>query len=107
MNYVSGCIDLPIYAASCRPLWNTVVYASIACGMIVIAWVIWTGMLRSRRMQTADTGASMPTQRTTPASRKRAAHDQGVDLSDVTDPQLAIKIRQELERQRIRNITGR
>lgn len=105
MDYVAGCIDLPMYAASCRPLWNAVVYASVACGMIVIAWVFWVSI--SRRQAVGEAADLQITGRSANHSRKRAVHDEGVDLADVTDPQLALKIRQELERQRIRNITGR
>lgn len=104
MDYVTGCIDLPMYAASCRPLWNVVMYASVAFGMLVIAWVFWLSVSKQHGT-TAST--STAERRASGDSLNRHTLDDGVDLSDVTDPHLAIKIQQELERQRIRNITGR
>jgi hypothetical protein len=104
MDYVTGCIDLPMYAASCRPLWNVVMYASVAFGLLVIAWVFW---LAATKPHGTAASTSTAARRTSGDSRKRNVRDDGVDLSDVTDLHLAIKIREELERQRIRNITGR
>ena len=104
MDYVTGCIDLPMYAASCRPLWNVVMYASVAFGMLVFAWVFWLAVTKQHGTAASTSTAA---RRTSSDSRKRNARDDDVDLSDVTDPHLAIKIQQELERQRIHNITGR
>lgn len=101
MDYVAQCIDLPMYAASCRPLWNVVMYASILVGATVIGWVFWLVVSRQNSVTT------QPARSTGAHQRKRLPLDKGVDISDVTDPHLARKIRQELERQRIRNITGR
>jgi len=104
MDYVTGCIDLPMYAASCRPLWNVVMYVSVAFGLLVIAWVSWLAVTKQHGAAAITSTAA---RRTSGDSRKRHALNNGVDLSDVTDPHLAIKIQQELERQCIRNITGR
>ena len=104
MDYLTGCIDLPMYAASCRPLWNVVVYSSVALGMLVILWVSWLALTKQWGTATRSTA---PSSRGSAEARKPRTHNDQVDLSDVTDPQLAIKIQQELERQRIRNITGR
>lgn len=104
MDYVTGCIDLPMYAASCRPLWNVVMYASVAIGTLVIAWAFWLAVTKNYG---TVTNVSTPAKRIGADLRKRHALDDDVDLSDVTDPHLAIKIQQELERQRIHNITGR
>ena len=104
MDYVTGCIDLPMYAVSCRPLWNVVMYASVTFGMIVIACVFWLAVTKHHG---PAPNASAAAKRPGAGSRKHHALNNGVDLSDVTDPHLAIKIQQELERQRIRNITGR
>ena len=101
MDYVTRCIDLPMYAASCRPLWSVIMYVSVLLGSAVIAWVFWLAVTRQNSI------TAKPARSTGANPRKRQALDEGVDIADVTDPHLAIKIRQELERQRIRNITGR
>ena len=101
MEYVARCIELPMYADSCRPLWSLIMCLSILFGSSLIAWVLWLAVAR----QSSVTVAPAPS--TGAGKRKRYTIDAGVDTSDVTDPHLALKIRRELERQRIRNITGR
>lgn len=101
MDYVTRCIDLPMYAASCRPLWSVIMYASVLAGSAVIGWIFWLAVTRQNSV------TSTPARSTGANQRTRHIADKRVDVSDVTDPHLALKIRQELERQRIRNITGR
>jgi|LauGreDrversion4_2_1035121.scaffolds.fasta_scaffold781012_2 hypothetical protein len=102
MDYVTHCIDLPMYAASCRPLWSVIMYASVLVGSAVIGWVFWLAVTRQNSVTATPARSTGANQR-----KRRKTPDERVDVSDVTDPHLAMKIRQELERQRIRNITGR
>ncbi len=101
------CITLPISTPACRSVWEAVMYASAALGLILACWFAWKAIdyrtkhaAGTRIRQERDSVAAQSTKR----EHKRT---EPVDIAaDVTDPHLAKKIRQELEQQRIKNLRG-
>lgn len=105
IDYLSMCATLPISAPACYALWENVMYASYAIGILLAGWFIWklvdhkqkhAAALRSRRTRekTAEETTMRQHTRIEPADI----------ASDVTDPHLAKKIRAELEQQRLKNL---
>jgi hypothetical protein len=104
-RHLQACFNLPMAAPQCRPLWEGVMYSSAGVAAIIILWLTWKWI--DYRLQYA---AALKAQR----ERERIADPEimqqhtfkeaGDLIEDVTDPQLAEKIRRELEQRKLENM---
>jgi hypothetical protein len=99
------CLSLPMSGPACRPLWETVMYASAAFGLALTLWATWKIVSTMRAQATAQREEEA---RKRIAEAQRAGDEQEIAERDiaaeVTDPKLAETIRRELERQRRRKL---
>jgi len=107
IDLVATCAGLPMSAPACRPFWEYVMYASAAIGLLLAAWVIWK-IIDHRLKYAAALRAQAERERVADAeTMKQHTWIEPADIaSDVTDPHLARKIRQELEQRRLQNLRG-
>lgn len=106
-RYIEACLGLPIATPNCRPVWEWVMIAGFTIGGLLLAWVIWQFI--SYRLKLA---AALRAQ----AEREAIAPPEVMDaykvkevgdlVEDITDPNMAEKIRAELDAKRLKNFTG-
>lgn len=107
-QYVMMCSNLPMTAPACRPLWMIVVYVCAAAGTLLLLWAIW--QIISYRLKYAAALRAQAAREAIAAPEVMASArftEAGDVADDITDPHLAEKIRQELDRQRLAKLTGR
>jgi hypothetical protein len=106
-SYLEACASLPMSAPACRSLWEVVMYAAFALGVMLLFWVAWV-FIDYRLKLRAALRAQAERERVADAETM-AKHTwaEVADVADVTDPQLAEKIKRELDQRRISNISGR
>lgn len=105
IDAIGQCLSLPIVVPDCKPLWEYVIYAGTAIGLLLILWAVWqlieylVQYLAARQEQRErERVADRETMR-------KHTWDEDEQIADeVTDPHLAEKIRQELEQRRLRNM---
>lgn len=102
--WVVDCLEQPIAAPVCRPLWEWVMYASAAVGALLLLWVVWKA-IDHRLKYDAAIRAQMERERVAPPDviEQHKFKEVGDIAEDVTDPHLAEKIRAELDRRRLEN----
>ncbi len=105
IDEIGQCLTLPIVVPDCKPLWEYVIYAGMAIGLLLILWAAWqlidylvqylAARQEQRERERAADGETM---------RKHTWDEDEQIADEVTDPHLAEKIRQELEQRRLRNM---
>lgn len=105
LDYLGMCATLPIAAPVCHSLWETVMYASGAIGILLAGW--FALKLVDHRQKLAAALRAQQERESVADRTTMRAHTwvEPADIAaDVTDPHLAKKIRQELEQQRMKNL---
>lgn len=102
LDWMHMCIGLPITAPVCRSLWVWIMYVSAAIGLWLVFWVVWR-MIDYRLKYNVAIRAQMERERIAePEVMAQHRFKEAGDVAeDVTDPNLARKIREELDRQRL------
>lgn len=107
LQHLLMCSGLPMTAPACGVLWTWVVVASLVLGGALLAWAAWS-YLSHRRKYAAALKAELERERVADAEEMEKHRVRELaDVTDVTDPHLAEKIRAELERQKRETFTGR
>jgi len=105
IDYLSMCATLPIAAPACHALWENVMYASYAIGILLAGWFVWKLVGQTQKTAAAPHARQEREKATDEATMRQHARTEPADIvADVTDPHLARKIRQELEQQRLKNL---
>lgn len=105
IDYLGMCATLPISAPACYALWETVMYASAAIGLLLAGWFIWTLIEQKQKPAAASVTLTAGDKPAAAAVTRQHGRAEPADIAaDVTDPHLARKIRQELEQQRLKNL---
>lgn len=105
IDYLGMCATLPISAPACYALWETVMYASAAIGLLLAGWFIWKLIDQKQKLAAALIAQQEREKPAAPAVMRQHTWTDPADIAaDVTDPHLAKKIRQELEQQRLKNL---
>lgn len=105
LDYLGMCASLPISAPVCHSLWETVMYASGAIGILLAGWFVWK-LVDHKQKLAAALRAQQARERVADEATMRAhTWVEPADIAaDVTDPHLAKKIRAELEQHRLKNL---
>lgn len=101
LAYLAACWSLPWSAPGCLPLWYWVSVTSMGAGVLLLLWVAWR-VIDYYRMLRAALRAQ--------AAREAVADEEtinrhrwvGEDDAGPVDPDLAAKIRAEIERKKLR-----
>lgn len=105
IDYLGMCATLPISAPACYALWENVMYASYAIGILLAGWFVWKLVDQKQKPAAAVVPRQEPDEPAVPAVTRQHGRTEPADIAaDVTDPHLARKIRQELEQQRLKNL---
>jgi hypothetical protein len=105
IDYLGMCATLPMSAPACHALWETVMYACAAIGLLLAGWFIWKLIDQKRKLAAALQAQQEREKVAAPAAMRQHSWTEPADIAaDVTDPHLARKIRQELEQQRLKNL---
>ncbi|MGA0033780.1 MAG: hypothetical protein ACO3IW_05100 [Burkholderiales bacterium] len=104
-RHLQTCFNLPMAAPQCRPLWEGVMYSSAAVAAAIILWLAWK-WLDYRLQYAAALKAQHEREKIAdPEIMQQHTFKEAGDLiEDVTDPQLAEKIRRELEQRKLENM---
>lgn len=104
-DYLGMCATLPISAPACYSLWQTVMYASAAIGLLLVSGFIWK-LIDHKLKLAAALRAQQERERVADQTTMREhTWVEPADIAaDVTDPHLAKKIRAELDQQRLKNL---
>lgn len=99
------CMSAPMSMPACKPFWEYVLYASAAAGTVLLLWAGWKAVdylvlqfAVRRELREHERVADRDTM------SKHVWNDDRINTEDVTDPQLAEKIRRELEQRRLQNM---
>lgn len=98
IDYLSRCISLPMSAPDCRPFWETVMYGSASIGALLACWFIWKLVDYRIKLAAARRAQQARDRIADAATMRKHVWNDPVDIADVTDPHLAKKIREELEK---------
>lgn len=108
LHWLDSCLHLPMATAACRPFWMAIVYACAAIGTALLIWPIWLWIDYRLKYRAALRAQAEREAVAAPEVMAAARFTEAGDVAeDVTDPQLAAKIRAELDRQRLARLTGR
>lgn len=107
MQWLQMCINLPITAPVCRPMWQWVMYICFTVGALTISWLVWK-FVDYKLKYAAAIRAQLERERIAdPEVMADHRYKEIADIeADVTDPHLAKKIRAELEKQRLERVSG-
>lgn len=107
VDYLGMCATLPMSAPACHSLWETVMYASAATGILLAGWFVWKLIDYRMKLAAALRAQAERESVADPDTMHEHAWVEPADIAaDVTDPHLAKKIREELEQQRRKNLRG-
>ena len=105
IDYLSMCAALPISAPACYALWENVMYASYAIGILLAGWFVWKLVDHKQKLDAALRARRVRERVVEETTMRQHTRTEPADIaSDVTDPHLAKKIRAELEQQRLKNL---
>jgi hypothetical protein len=105
IDYLSMCATLPISAPACYAVWETVMYASAAAGILLAGWFIWKLFDHKQKLAAALRAQQEREKVADETTMRQNTWAEHADIaSDVTDLHLAKKIRAELEQQRLKNL---
>jgi hypothetical protein len=105
IDIIAMCTSLPMSAPACRPFWENVMYASAVIGLLLAVWAVWK-FIDYRLKYAAALRAEAERERIADADtmKQHTWVEHGNITDEVTDPDLARKIRQELEQRRAQNL---
>lgn len=105
IDTIGRCMSTPMSMPSCRPFWEYVMYASAAVGTVLLLWAGWK-VADYLMLQLAERSERLQRERVADQEtmRKHVWNDDKLNTDDVTDPNLAEKIRHELEQRRLQNM---
>ncbi len=105
IDYLGMCATLPISAPACYALWEMVMYASYAIGILLAGWFVWKLVDHKQKLAAALHAEQEREKPAPPAVMRQNIRTEPADIAaDVTDPHLAQKIREELDQQRRKNL---
>lgn len=108
VRHLGLCFNLPMADPRCRPLWEAVMYVSLAVAALITVWLIWKWIDSRQRHADALQARFEREQVAAPEIMEQHLYKDPKDLvEDVTDPHLAEKIRRELEQRKLENMRGR
>src|SRR5262245_58749056 len=108
-NHLLQCLTLPIWAPECQALWEIVMYISGTGGTLLTGWLGWK-LIEQRKKREALLREQQELEDAAEAA-KLAQQDEvenpAAFTTDVTDPFLAKKIREELMLRRWKNMQSK
>lgn len=105
IDYLSMCTALPISAPVCYALWENVMYASYAIGILLAGWFVWKLVDHKQKLASLPRAQQQREKIANETAMRQHTRTEPADIAaDVTDPHLAKKIRAELEQQRLKNL---
>lgn len=105
IDYLSMCATLPISAPACYALWENVMYASYAIGILLAGWFVWKLVDHRQKLAAVPRAQQQREKVADETTMRQHTRTEPADIAaDVTDPHLAKKIRAELEQQRLKNL---
>lgn len=110
LQFVLTCLNLPMTAPLCRPLWMIVVYLAIGIGALLVIWAVWKMIDYHLKYRAALRAQAERERVAAPEIMRQHTWSEAGDVADnvdVTDPHLAAKIKRELELRKVQNITGK
>lgn len=105
---IEACPYWPLSTPGCRGFWEFAVIAMLAIGVLFLLWVIWRLVDYELKFRAALRAQAQREAVASPEIMAAYKFKEAADLiGDVTDPKLAEKIREELNQQKLSELTGR